>query len=141
MSQVKTSLREKALLLDTHALIWCSVNPERLPESVLGRLRDAEQRIFVSSISAWEISIKVRLGKLPQAKTLYENFHLRMAQYGFSELPFTSVHALAEGELEYSHKDPFGRALAAQAVSEQLVLVSKGDAFADVPNLGLWWGH
>ena len=139
MSQGGTSLTEKTILLDTHALIWYSVDPERLPENVLERLRDAEQRIFVSSISAWEISIKVRLGKLPQAKTLYENFYLRMAQYGFSELPFTSVHALAEGELEHLHKDPFDRALAAQALSEQLVLVSSDGAFTGVPDLSVWW--
>ncbi len=140
MSRGETSPKEKTLLLDTHALIWYSVNPERLPESVLERLRDTEQRIFVSSISAWEISIKVRLGKLPQAKTLYENFHLRLAQYGFSELPFTSVHALAEGGLEYLHKDPFDRALAAQAVSEQLALVSSDEVFTGVPDLSVWWG-
>ena len=140
MSAGEASLTEKTLLLDTHVLIWYSVSPERLPENVLERLRGSEQRIFVSSISAWEISIKVRLGKLPQAKTLYENFHLRMSQYGFSELPFTSVHALAEGGLEHLHKDPFDRALAAQAVSEQLVLVSSDEAFTEVPSLNLWWG-
>ena len=140
MSKSEASPKERTLLLDTHALIWYSVDPERLPESVLERLRDTERRIFVSSISAWEISIKVRLGKLPQAQTLYENFHLRLTQYGFSELPFTSVHALAEGGLEHLHKDPFDRALAAQAVSEQLVLVSSDEVFTGVPTLSVWWG-
>ena len=130
--------QREALLLDTHSLIWYSVSPDVLPENVLARLRDAEQRVFVSSLTAWEISIKVRLGKLPQARTLYRNFHRRLVQYGFNELPFSSIHALKEGELAHPHKDPFDRALAAQALSEQLTFVTRDEVFTEFGVSTFW---
>ena len=131
--------RPSEVLLDTHTLLWFDTDPDKLPEQVLNLLRDRDVRVMVSSITAWEFSIKHRLGKLPEAEGLIHEYHQSLAQYGFGELPFTSVHALAEGGLEQLHKDPFDRALAAQAVSEQLVLVSSDEAFAEVP-LSLWWG-
>ena len=130
----------KEVLLDTHTLLWFDTDPDKLPEQVVSLLRDRDVRVMVSSITAWEFSIKHRLGKLPEAADLIREYHQSLVQYGFSELVFTSVHALAEGGLEHLHKDPFDRALAAQAVSEQLMLVSSDEVFTGVPNLNVWWG-
>lgn len=127
------------VLLDTHTLLWFDTDPNKLPERVLNLLRDRDVRVMVSSITAWEFSIKHRSGKLPEAEGLIREYHQSLVQYGFSELPFTSVHALAEGGLEHLHKDPFERALAAQGVSEQLTLVSSDAAFTGVPDLSVWW--
>jgi PIN domain nuclease of toxin-antitoxin system len=76
----------RGLLLDTHTLLWYSVSPERLPDEVLTLIRSRERAIYISAITAWELSIKFRLGKLPQAATLLEHYHLRLAQYGFKDL-------------------------------------------------------
>lgn len=130
----------RGLLLDTHTLLWYSVSPERLPDEVLTLVRSRERTIYISSITAWELSIKFRLGKLPQAATLIEHYHLRLAQYGFKDLSFSSAHALKDLELSHTYKDPFGRALVAQAVSEQLAVVSVDPQLAAFSEVVVVWG-
>jgi PIN domain nuclease of toxin-antitoxin system len=130
----------RGLLLDTHTLLWYSVSPQRLPDQVLALVRNRDRAIYISAITAWELSIKFRLGKLPQAATLLEHYHLRLAQYGFKDLPFSSVHALKDRELTHSHKDPFDRALVAQALSEQLAVVSADSRIAAFPEVVVVWG-
>ena len=125
-------------LLDTHTLLWFDTNPERLPEQVLNLLRNRDTKAVVSSITAWEFSIKHRLGKLPEVSELIQDYHQSLAQYGFNELPFTSVHALKEGELAHPHKDPLDRALAAQALSEQLTLATKNIFFTELGVTTFW---
>ena len=129
----------EAALLDTHALLWYSVTPDELSEKARNFMQDQGNRIYVSSITAWELSIKLRLGKLPQAQPLCERYHQRLAQYGFLELPFSSVHALAAGGLESEHKDPFDRALAAQASSERLPLITKDEVLGGLPGVKVVW--
>lgn len=129
----------EGVLLDTHTLLWYSVSPEQLPEGVMALLRKREQPVYVSAITAWELSIKVRLGKLPQAESLYRHYHRRLAQYSFTDLPFSSVHALKEGELDSAHGDPFDRALAAQALVEEVPIVSRDPVFAQLEGLTVLW--
>ncbi len=86
------------------------------------------------------MSIKFRLGKLPQAATLIENYHLRLAQYGFGELSFTGVHALRDRDLSHDYKDPFDRALVAQAVTEDLAIVSSDPQLAAFSEVVVVWG-
>ncbi len=128
-----------AALLDTHTLIWYSVSPEKLSRTASDFIREREHRIYVSAITAWEIAIKVRLGKLEEARYLHEHYHQRLAQYGFLELPFTAVHALVAGGLNSSHKDPFDRALSAQATSEQVPVITQDDALAGLPGTRVLW--
>ena len=128
-----------AALLDTHALIWYSVAPHKLSEAALGFIRSREHRVYVSAVTAWELGIKVRLGKLEPARPLVQNYHQRLAQYGFLELPFTSVHALAAAELASEHKDPFDRALGAQALSEQMPLITQDPLVAGLPGVDVLW--
>lgn len=127
------------LLLDTHVLLWFDSAPERLPERILALIRDRNQRIYVSAISAWELTIKYRLGKLPEAKALLGSYYDSLHTYGFTELPFTGVHALKDRELDSLHKDPFGRALVAQALSEQFALVSRDPHVAAFPGVTIIW--
>ncbi len=129
----------RGLLLDTHTLLWYSVDPQRLPDRVLSLVRRS-QTIYVSAVTAWEMSIKFRLGKLPQAATLIDNYHLRLAQYGFGELSFTGVHALRDRDLSHNHKDPFDRALVAQAVTEDLAIVSSDPQLAAFSEVVVVWG-
>lgn len=130
----------RGLLLDTHVLLWYSVAPKRLPENVLNLVRSRSRTVHVSAVSAWEISIKSRLGKLPQAKSLMDRYHLRLAQYGFQDLPFTSVYALKDRDLELEHNDPFDRALVAQAICEDLAIVSADPQMTAFPGATVVWG-
>ncbi|MCA9840234.1 MAG: type II toxin-antitoxin system VapC family toxin [Trueperaceae bacterium] len=111
-------------LLDTHTLFWLDTDPKRLSATALSLIKDKQNIIYTSSINAWELSIKFRLGKLPSAKPLLTSYHSSLARYGFRELSFTSHHALAEQTLSSEHKDPFDRGLVAQALIENLGLIS-----------------
>jgi PIN domain nuclease of toxin-antitoxin system len=112
---------------------------EKIPDKTLALLRDTSTSVYVSSMTAWEISIKYSLGKLPEAKSLFENYQQRLAEYSFTELPFYTHHALLAGRLESLHKDPFDRALAAQALSNKLTLVSQDEAFKAFAELEVIW--
>ena len=127
------------VLLDTHALLWFDTSPERLPERALALIRERERRVYVSAITAWELSIKHRLGKLPEAGPLLGAYHATLARYGFTELAFSSVHALKEGELQHLHKDPFDRALASQALTERLPILSKDEELGKFPGVTVLW--
>jgi PIN domain nuclease of toxin-antitoxin system len=126
-------------LLDTHTLLWFDLTPWILPDKVRLLLRDRRTHVYVSAMSAFEIAIKYRIGQLPEAEPLLMDYHETLARYGFSELPFTSVHTLAAAELRNPHKDPFDRALVAQALSEQLVLVSGDEAMRGFARVKVVW--
>ena len=95
--------------------------------------------MYVSAVTAWELAIKYRLGKLPSAAPLLKNYHASLARYGFRELPFGSSHALAEQRLSSAHKDPFDRALVAQALLEDLQLVSNDPEVAGFTEIDVLW--
>lgn len=86
---------------------------------------------MVSAASAWEIATKFRLGRLPFASVLVEDFVPSVTSAGYLLLPISVEHALRAGRLQSDHKDPFDRMLAAQAIYEDLTLLSN-DAQLDV---------
>ncbi len=105
------------LLLDTHALVWWDSG--ELPRPVTRRIAAAEV-VFVSAVSAWEIAIKSGLGRMV-AKAPVEAV---LDDYGFLELPVLIRHADKVRTLPPHHRDPFDRLLVAQALAEDLVIVS-----------------
>lgn len=124
------------LLLDTHAVVWSILQVARLSPAALDAISDPESTVFVSVASAWEMSIKVGLGKWPQASPLLTDLETTLASTGFEVLPMTIAHALAAGIIQSRHRDPFDRMLAAQAVAEGMTLVT---ADAEVQSLGAPW--
>lgn len=126
------------VLLDTHTLLWADVAPEKLSARARGLLLEPKTRVFVSTISAWEIGIKCALGKLPEAKALQKDFHQKLAQYDFLELAFTSADALCAAQLPASHKDLFDRTLAAQALTRKIAILS-ADASLDLLGASRIW--
>lgn len=116
------------LLLDTHVLLWWSATPERLSQGLQEVIRDADQ-VFVSAASAWEVAIKVRLGRLDLPGPFSEAVSLA----GFSSLPVTFAHAEETRSLPMHHRDPFDRLLVAVARVEGLRLVSADPAVLAYP--------
>ncbi|RDI94941.1 type II toxin-antitoxin system VapC family toxin [Meiothermus sp. QL-1] len=125
-------------LLDTHTLLWYDTAKALLSARVLALVRNRSHEVYVSSITAWELAIKWKLGRLPSARNLLEEYHSSLQVYGFLELPFSSVHALQASRYDQEHKDPFDRALAAQAQVEQLTLLSKDEVFDRFGVSRLW---
>ena len=108
------------LLLDTHVLLWCLKDDKTLSREERNIIRNRANEVWVSAASAWEISIKQRLGKLDIPFNLEEGLILS----GFQSLPITIPHALLAGELPLHHTDPFDRMLIAQAKIEGLTFVT-----------------
>lgn len=121
-------------LLDTHVLLWLLSSPERVPEPLRTELVEQAETILVSAASAFEIATKHRIGKL-DASVLLDRWDVELLAAGLAALPITAQHALAAGRLEWDHRDPFDRLLAAQALTEGLELVTVDPAFRAVRGL------
>jgi len=117
------------LLLDTHALIWWLAGDDALSLPAREAIADEANTIAVSAASAMEIATKVRIGKLPHAALLAQDFEAIIAAQGFTELPISVRHARTAGAMEIAHKDPFDRLLIAQAQAEDMALVSNETLF------------
>ncbi len=118
------------ILLDTHALIWWLADSRRLPQSVRDAISDVSNEKLVSAASAWEITAKYRIGRLPEASVLAQDIAGAIAEQGFEELPITVDDGSRAGALPGHHRDPFDRMLIAQALARNLILVT-GDALFD----------
>ncbi len=121
------------ILIDTHYVLWAALNPSEMKPWARQLLADLKNEIFVSSASIYEISLKIRLGKLPAA-TEFEGDLLRNIEdkLGFEVLPFDPQSMYRAARFEVRHADPFDRMIAAQAIQHNLPLLSidsKLDAF------------
>lgn len=116
-------------LLDTQIFLWMFLHPTKIGAKLWARLRNAENDLYLSSASAWEIAIKVRIGKmkLPGNPALY--VARRARESNILSLPITEEHALAVAELPMEHTDPFDRILVAQAQLESLTLITSDPVF------------
>ncbi|SRR5581483_3397941 len=117
------------LLLDTHALLWWLSDDPALGKRARAAIANVRNTILVSAASAWELTTKVRLGKLAGAADLASNFTSYIQNEGFEPLPISLDHAARAGLLAGVHKDPFDRMLIAQAQAENLALVSNEKRF------------
>jgi PIN domain nuclease of toxin-antitoxin system len=127
------------LLLDTHALLWTLLDPDRIPGRTLARIRDAGTDLVVSAASAWEIATRYRSGKLDDAAAVVHGYLDHLARLRARELPITSHHAVTAGLLTWPHRDPFDRVIAAQCMIESLPLVTADPALAALPGLRIVW--
>ncbi len=126
------------LLLDTHALIWWLAGEEALSRRAREAIADEANSIAVSAASAMEVATKFRIGKLPGATLLAQDFEAIIAEQGFAQLAISVHHARLAGEMNIPHKDPFDRLLIAQALAEDMVLVSNEALFDGFAVKRLW---
>jgi len=108
------------LLLDTHVVVWAINEPDRLSKTLTDQLEDPANKVWVSAITIWELAIKASTGRVPVQKDT--NYVIEAT--GFRVLPFTAQHAREVRFLPLHHKDPFDRALLAQARFENMRLVT-----------------
>ena len=112
------------VLVDTLAFLWWLAGDRRLSEAALGVIGDPENRVLVSAASAWEITTKHRLGKLPGADIVAGDVMAAIEDHGFEPLEITVAHAERAGRLPGPHRDPCDRMLIAQSLAHDLPLVS-----------------
>lgn len=126
-------------LLDTHAFIWSFMSPGKLPKKVFSIISDANNTIFVSPITFWEIALKHQLGKINLGNI--NIFHLPniASEYDFSILPidtydYITFHSLPRKE---GHQDPFDQMLVHSAIHKNLILLSEDKKFKQYEKDGL----
>lgn len=127
-----------SLLLDTHALLWWLDGDERLSPGARAAMGDAANAVLVSAASAWEITTKHRLGKLPGAGEVARDVAGCLVAQGFEALPITLEDAERAGRLPGPRRDPFDRMLAAQALRADVEVVSNDRVFDDYGVRRLW---
>lgn len=126
------------LLLDTHALLWWLAGSSRLSPTARRAIADESNPVLVSAASAWELTTKHRLGKLPGAEEIADRIADAIAEQGFEELPITVDDAARAGALPGPHRDPFDRMLIAQSQSYSLTIVSTDGQFDQYGVRRIW---
>ena len=104
-----------SVILDTHVFFWWITDDPRLAPRHKDVIVARQRTIYVSAVSGWEIGIKVKLGKWPQAAVLLPGLTAKVQGEGFAVLDLTLSQAERAGLLDLVHKDPFDRLLAAQS--------------------------
>ena len=112
-------------LLDTHAFLWFVTDDNRLSQKARSIIKSNANEIYFSAASAWEISIKIRLGRLTIAEELEPFIVKQLAENSFSTLSITIFHSIYTSKLPDIHKDPFDRIIIAQSNVENMSLISK----------------
>jgi PIN domain nuclease of toxin-antitoxin system len=126
-------------LLDTHTLIWWMTSNPQLSKYAHALIEQKEQNVsLVSAVSAWEIATKVRLGRLSAAADLVQDFAFDIEDQKMKILVITADHAIRAGSLPGPHKDPFDRMLIAQAIAENVPIISNDKALDGYGAQRLW---
>jgi PIN domain nuclease of toxin-antitoxin system len=126
------------LLLDTSALFWWLIDEGRLSRQALAAIKARDDEVFVSVASAWEMAIKVGIGKWPEAQALLDDFEGLADAERFRLLPISVAHVRDAGLMQAPHRDPFDRLLAAQAIREGLTIVTSDAALHSLGAPCLW---
>lgn len=113
--------KQVRLLLDSHALLWALTAPDKLSAVAAHEISSAANTVWFSPASVWELEIKRAQGKLKLPDIWLD----AVEQTRFAELPIRSNHAASAGRLPWHHRDPFDRMLIAQALVEDLRLVTR----------------
>jgi PIN domain nuclease of toxin-antitoxin system len=124
------------LLLDTVALVYAVESPERLSKRAAGALENPENVLELSAISLSEIAIKSALGKLGISGTMIQQ---AIQDLDLRVLPYTVDHALQLFDLPLYHGDPFDRQIIAQALAENIPVVTSDEKFRLYKGLKLVW--
>lgn len=126
------------VLLDTHAFIWWMANDRKLSVAANRAIGDPEGEVFVSAATVWEITTKHRLGKLQIDPQIAADVEGAIKRQNFLGLPVTLRHAQTAGALPGPHSDPFDRMLIAQALREELTMISNETPFDAYGVARLW---
>lgn len=126
------------VLLDTHAFLWATLDPDKLSPHIRSTLQNANTDVIVSAASAWEIAIKYRHGRLSGAKAVVNDYAAAIRGLKAQELDIKRSHALLAGSFPQAHRDKFDRILAAQAQIESLTLASRDHAMKQF-GVGVIW--
>lgn len=128
------------LLLDTCTFLWIVFDQPDLSVSARAAYLDADNEVFLSAVSAWEITVKHRLGKLPLAEPPKQFVPRFRKGHGIAALPLDEDAVLQDATLPGLHRDPFDRMLICQAIAHGLILLTPDPVISQYPVRVLWSG-
>ncbi len=121
-------------LLDTHTFLWLAIEPEKLSQAVLNIVEQGNTELLLSAASGWEIALLVKLGRivLPESPNIFIPAAMQALQV--TPLPIGFTAAIAAASLPLIHRDPFDRILVAEALRNDITLLSKDEI---IPKYGV----
>jgi len=126
------------LLLDTCTFLWILSEPSRVPGPVLEAFRSPGNEVFLSAASAWEITVKHSLGKLPLPADPVRFVPAQREAHGIRALDITEEAALHQSRLPLLHRDPFDRLLVSQSIVQELTILTPDPLIAQYGCRTLW---
>ena len=126
------------LLVDTCTFLWLAAADPKLTPAAMSACRDPENTVYLSALSAWEITIKYRIGRLPLPESPRRYVTSRRNWLGLEPLAFNEAAASHEALLPPLHDDPFDRGLVSQAILNGMTIVTPDEAIASYPAPVLW---
>jgi PIN domain nuclease of toxin-antitoxin system len=124
-------------LLDTHAFLWFVSGDKQLPESAKRIIGNIDESCFLSAASLWEITIKLQNNKLDLGLSLKELFDFADRNQ-IEIIPINYEHLLQLSKLPVHHNDPFDRLIIAQAISEELIIITRDKLFKNYKVKQIW---
>ena len=127
------------LLLDTHALIWLATDLNQLPEAAKTALRAHATSLYISAISALEVSLLTQCGKLDWGKDPHEMYERALEHHHVTEIPVIGEIAWGFGRLPVLHRDPFDRIIIATAREHGMTILTKDRMIPTYPGVKVVW--
>jgi PIN domain nuclease of toxin-antitoxin system len=127
-------------LLDSVVWLWSVGALEKMNRACLEILENGREEIYFSAATAWELTIKARLGKLHLPGPPAQCIPAFIAKQGLRPLPVTHLHAVSVYDLAPHHRDPFDRLIIAQAIAEEMTILTADRVFGKYPVDVLWCG-
>ena len=125
-------------LLDTHAFLWFVADDNRLSSKAKSIIQDSDNEIYFSAASAWEMSIKAKLGRLKLGGNLESFIIEQLTENSFGPLAITVSHSLYTEKLPQIHKDPFDRIMISQTKVENMVLITRDKEIREYKVSTVW---
>ena len=126
------------LLLDTCTFLWVVGGAPELSPRARAAFADPANDVLLSAVSAWEIAVKHRLGRLPLPEPPDAFVPRQREAHGIARLDLDEDSALHVAKLPDLHRDPFDRMLVAQALRDGLVLLTPDEAIGRYPVRTFW---
>ena len=126
------------ILLDTVTFLWAVTDAVELSEAARELFSDPDNDVFLSSVSAWEITVKNSIGRLPLPESPPKFIPTQRKQHDIESLPLDEEATLYLSRLPSLHRDPFDRMLVCQAIVEHLVILTPDDLINQYPVRTLW---
>ncbi|SOD99575.1 type II toxin-antitoxin system VapC family toxin [Spirosoma fluviale] len=126
------------LLLDTHTLIWYLEGSQELSVNCRIAIENPTNKIFVSVASFWELAIKLSIGGKIELSVSLDQLNELVRRNNISVLPVLVAHTVIVRSLPFYHKDPFDRIIIAQAMSDDMTVLSRDGHFSSYPIQVVW---